>query len=637
MNQLDIRPDLLYFLPPDTHSPEQLIQLLNCHQEIRFVSFVGIDMAGNDTDEKIPMTYFIKNISAFLDTKRVHSDGSAVNLPGIAKLHDGTIDFLADKDAVWFVDYNYEHVDPESKRPIGTLRIPSFIYYKNEMVCSRSILKRSIARMLENLLEVYRQYPALCAASGFSFEEIDHLGTRAATELEFWVSSPDEKVSEQRLSIAESLKEHYWKRTRGKVRTALEKAMILLEYYGYNPEMAHKEVGGVKANLSGQGELQNIMEQLEITWQYADACTTCDYELFARIFIKECFRLHGLDVSFSAKPLSNTIGSGKHIHVGFIAYLKDGRAVNLFTPEDISHDYLSVVGWGALLGFLKHYHLVQPFISMTNDSFARLQPGYEAPTHISASIGKDINVATRNRTVLVCLVRLLDEPHRYRFEIRSPDPRTNSYLCLAAGYQCMWDGIKFAVNSELSSQELQAEFSKAYEDQGQYLPKNRQFRVENDLFMDYSPKERDRLFGRPPATVYECLRIMLYHDDLLPLLCAGDVFSDQTLASYARLMLERWEKDLSERILPHKLESIRNLVAFHAPDNSYDETMWSDIQLIRTRLAKDTQDYVSIFTEMRLAIDGRNLKELSKLQQVMNAAHTELITRYHDYCQNQIR
>ena len=91
-----------------------------------------------------------------------------------------------------------------------------------------------------------------------------------------------------------------------------------------------------------------------------------------------------------------------------------------------------------------------------------------------------------------------------------------------------------------------------------------------------------------------------------------------------------------ERIIPENLTAIRDLVAYHNPQNPYDEAMWKEINKIKNRLAKDTQDYVFVFTEIRLAIDARNLKELSRLQQSMSAQQTELLTRYSEYCQNQI-
>ena len=636
MSQFKIYPDLLYFLPVETHSGEELIRILSIHPEIRFVSFVGIDLAGNDTDEKIPMSLFFENMEAYLDGYMVQTDGSSVVLPGIATLNDGRVDFESDRSVIWFVDYNYENFDFTLHKPVGTLRIPSFLIHGGNQVCSRSILKRSVDRFTEDLYRILSETPALCSSFGFTADNIDHIDLLAATELEFWVSSPDERISAERLTISENLKEQYWKRTKGVVRTALEEVMVLMDLYGFSPEMAHKEVGGVKAHLSGKGVLQHIMEQLEVDWQFAPALQASDYEIFARIFIKEVFRMNGLEVSFSAKPLPGVIGSGEHTHMNAIAYLKDGSKVNLLTPKDNKTDYMGIIGWGALLGFMKHYSIISPFISVSNDSFRRLQPGFEAPTHIVASLGKDLDNPSRNRTVLLGLIRNFDDPIRTRFEVRSPNPHTNTYLCLGAIFQCMIDGIEYAVQSSKSEKELEKEFCKGYGESADYLQKDRQYRSEDDIFLTYSAKERDRLFGRPPATVYESLRTLLHYDSLMTVLCAGDVFTDALIASYARAMLDIWEKELSERIIPENLSAIRDLVAYHNPQNQYDESMWKEINRIRNHLAKDTQDYVSVFTEIRMAIDARNLKELSRLQIIMSAQQTELLTRYLEYCQNQI-
>ena len=636
MTLFRIYPELLYSIPMQSHRADELIKLLSSHPEIHFVSFVGIDLAGNDTDEKIPMYLFLENMESYLNGYMVQTDGSSVVLPGIATLQDGRVDFEPDKNVCWYVDYNYENIDSSTQKPVGTLRIPSFLIHGGNQVCSRSILRRSVDRFTKEMSGILVKNPAICRDLGFTVESLDHIELWAATELEFWVSSPDERINQERLTVSENLKEQYWKRTKGVVRTALEKVMVLLALYGFSPEMAHKEVGGVKAHLSGNGALNHIMEQLEVDWQFAPAVQASDYEIFARIFIKDVFRMHGLEVSFSAKPLQGVIGSGEHTHMNAVAFLKDGSKVNLLSPKDVKENYLGVIGWGALLGFMKHYSIISPFISVTNDSFRRLQPGFEAPTHIVASLGKDLETPSRNRTVLLGLIRNFEDPIRTRFEVRSPNPHTNTYLCLGAIFQCMLDGIEYAVASGKSEKALEKEFSKGYGESSDYLQKDRIYRSEEDIFDTYSSKERDRLFGAPPATVYESLRTLLHDDNLMTVLCAGDVFSDALIASYARAMLDTWEKELSERIIPENLAAIRDLVAYHNPQNPYDEAMWKEINRIRNHLAKDTQDYVSVFTEIRMAIDARNLKELSRLQQLMTAQQTELLTRYSEYCQNQI-
>ena len=53
----------------------------------------------------------------------------------------------------------------------------------------------------------------------------------------------------EELSTSQVLHEQYWTRTKGKVRTALEETLLLMEDYGFEPEMGHKEVGGVRAKL----------------------------------------------------------------------------------------------------------------------------------------------------------------------------------------------------------------------------------------------------------------------------------------------------------------------------------------------------------------------------------------------------
>ena len=50
--------DLVYVIPAGQYGKEGVLALLEQHPEIKFVSLVGIDLAGNDTDEKIPISVF---------------------------------------------------------------------------------------------------------------------------------------------------------------------------------------------------------------------------------------------------------------------------------------------------------------------------------------------------------------------------------------------------------------------------------------------------------------------------------------------------------------------------------------------------------------------------------------------------
>ncbi|MBP5655903.1 MAG: glutamine synthetase [Clostridiales bacterium] len=637
MTDFHVYPDLLYVIPTDKHSTEDIKQILRDNPAIKFVSLAGVDLSGNDTDEKIPISDFYNNPDKYLEGHAVQTDGSSVVLPGIATLNDGKVDLIPDPDVIWYVDYNYEHIDPATKLPVGTLRIPSFLKHNDDFVCSRSVLKKSADFFEKEIIKLFEKDPALCEELGFTLDDLDSVNLIVATELEFWVNSPDEVITTEQLSISQELKESYWKRTKGVVRTALEQVIMLLELYGFNPEMGHKEVGGVKASINSSGDYHLIMEQLEVDWKYSDALQGADYELIARILIKEIFRLHGLDVSFDAKPLNGVAGSGEHTHVNAVAHLKDGRKINLFSPEDLTTDYLSTIGWGCLMGIMKNYSIINPFVSASTDAFARLTPGFEAPTHAVASIGMDVATPSRNRSVLLGLVRTIGNTYATRFELRAPNPHTNTYLCVAAIYQCMLDGLEFVAEAKLSRKELEAEFCKPYGTPGKYLDKDRLYRCEDDIFEDMDEEERDRLFGKPSYTVYDSMLVLKNDPKVETLLCRGDVFSDLVLKSYAMAMLERWEMELIEKIIPANLSAIRGVSKVYSETvTPYDETLWNKINDIKRELGKDSEDSICIFSQIKKSIADGNFAETSENQIRMNKLMKELAILYKTYNDNQI-
>jgi glutamine synthetase len=124
-------------------------------------------------------------------------------------VNDGKVDLMADADVNWFVDYNYEHLDPETGYPCGTLRIPAFLSHNNALVCSRSLLKRAIDRFDTELKALFHEHPQLCGQWGFLPEELEEITLTSATELEFWVRTPDTDVNREQLSVSQGLKEQY--------------------------------------------------------------------------------------------------------------------------------------------------------------------------------------------------------------------------------------------------------------------------------------------------------------------------------------------------------------------------------------------------------------------------------------------
>lgn len=629
--------DLLYVIPAEKYSKEELLSLLKNHREIKFVSLVGIDLAGNDTDERIPIHLFQKDYDSFFDGTAVQTDGSSVVLTGIASLNNAKVDIIGDKNVNWFVDYNFEHIDEETGKPVGTVRIPAFLRHDGLRVDSRSILEQSIEYVKKEIKTLFNRYPQISGLN-FSGDEVDDIVFTAATELEFWVKTPANTAELQELSASQALHEQYWQRTRGEVRTAMEQAILMMEYYGLEPEMGHKEVGGVKARINETGHLSQVMEQLEIDWRFSNALQCADNELQARIIVKEAFRANGLEVTFKAKPIEGVAGSGMHTHLGIAAKLKSGRFVNLFSPSDMKEDFLSAVGYGAIMGLLKNYEVVNPFISATNDSLNRLKPGFEAPVCIVTSLGHTPEIPSRNRTILAGLIRDVNNPLATRFEARSPNPYTNTYTAIAAFYLTMLDGIQAAIESQKTTKELEAELSKEPGTPGFYLETHRAYRSEHDVFDDYTSEERNRLFGKPPATVWENMENVKKYPDKVAVLTAGNVLRAELIDAFVAGALVRWHTELVTRIIPENREIVRSCQCLHdaVTESDYDLYMWNKVQELRLELAKDTIDTKCMFTRIKEAVAAADYSIASQLQIEMAAKVTELRKIYFQYKSNMI-
>lgn len=628
--------ELLYVIKPEQQNEQDLRALLSLHPEVKFVSLMGVDFAGNDTDEKIPMKIFLEDMESFLEGSAAQTDGSSVVLTGIATLNNARVDMVVDKTVNWFVDYNYEHFDPATGNMIGTLRIPCYLLHNGNFVDSRSILKNTLDYVEGEIMELFKKHPVIAGLEHINGNDIDKLIFTSATELEFWVKSPREDAPIEALSSSQMMQEQYWQRTRGNVRTALEQTVETLDYYGLEPEMGHKECGGVKGQIDGAGHMTHVMEQLEVDWKFATGVQTADNEILARIIVKEVFRMNGLEVSFQAKPIPGVAGSGEHTHVGMAAKLKNGKIVNLFSPKDMHKEFLSAIGYGALMGLLKNYEVTNPFISCTIDSLNRLKPGFEAPVCIVTSLGMSPDNPSRNRTILAGLIRDLDNPKATRIEMRSPNPYTNTYIAIAAFYLSCLDGIKACVESGKDLAALEKEISKAAGEEGFYLEKDRQYRTEDDVFEDFTEEERSKLFGEPPATVWENLKAFDQYPEKVAVLTQGNILRREYIESFRQGALIRWTTELLNRLIPEYYQAVVEMKKLHRPESSTDcdLALWHKIQVLRARLAKDSFEEKSLFTSIRKAVAAGDYDAASDLKLEMCAVMEELKALYHDYKQN---
>lgn len=629
------RSNLLYVIPRDKRNPAGIREMLVGHSEIRFVSLTAIDLRGNDIDERIPVNMFLGAAEQIL-TGGVQTDGSSVELPGIATLNNAKVDIMTDPNAKWVVDYNYDFLDPDNGLPVGTLRIPGFLAHEGVLVDSRALLARAVEASKQTVLGLLASRPDVCADMGFSPGDVEDVVFPTGTELEFWVKTPGEQADIEQLSASQVMKEQYWKRTKGDVRSALEESLIVLERYELEPEMGHKEVGGVKARVEGAGQLGHIMEQLEIDWKYANALEAADNEILARITVKETFRRHGLEVTFMAKPIEGVAGNGEHTHLDVRLNLKNGRGINLFTPSRLREDFLSVFGWGALMGILHNYEAVGALISCTNDAFNRLKPGFEAPVAIVASLGHSVALPSRNRSVLTGLIRDMGNPFATRFEVRSPNPHTNTYLAVAAFLQAMCHGMKYAVGSGKTTKQLEAEISKKPDEAADYLQQDRMYRSEADVFEHYTDEERVALFGKPPATVWETLKNLDKYPEKTAVLFDNDVFTPRLLNSYRLAMTTFWTYELLFRIIPEGVDLVRSCVKLHddAAGNDLDVHNWADVQELRRELMQSSGNRPSLFSRIRTAVHKKDYEEVSCLQIALMAKTAELRERYAEYRRN---
>lgn len=626
--------DLLFTIPKKYHNKESLISIFEDHPEIKFVSLVGVDLAGNDTDEKIPSKLFLKDIDSFLHGTAVQTDGSSVVLPGIATLNNAKVDMIADLDCKWFVDYNYDFIDPLTNRPVGTLRIPCFLIHEDKAVDSRHILKNSIDTFKSNIFSLLKKYPETLNDLNIKFDDIDDLLLTSATELEFWVKTPNDKALIEELSTSEVLQEQYWTRTKGNVRTALEQSLLYMDEYGFEPEMGHKEVGGVKAKLTSSGQFDHIMEQLEIDWKFSDAMQAADNELFIRTLVKETFRRNGLEVTFLAKPISGVAGSGEHTHLSLSLKLKDGRIINLFNPT--KNHFLSKIGYGSIMGILKNYEVMNPFISATTDSLKRLKPGFEAPVCIVTSLGQSPEVPSRNRTILAGLIRDPHNPLATRFELRSPNPFTNTYLCIASSYMAMLDGIKYALENDKTEDDLLAELSKKPGEEADYLEKSRAYRSEEDVFEDFTDSQRNKYFGVAPATVFENLSAFDKYPEKVEVLKVNSVFTDKLINSFKIATTKRWTTEITSRIIPSYTKDIRSAKQLHCCDKALDldVSTWMTINELRHITMKDSYHRRSLFTQIKNAINESDFEKASDLQIKLDKNMSELNELYSTYKKN---
>jgi len=188
--------------------------------------------------------------------------------------------------------------------------------------------------------------------------------------------------------------------------------VIALEALGFEIEAAHHEVAP---------------GQHEIDFKYGDALSTADRLSTFRFVVRRVARAMGLHATFMPKPIFGENGSGMHVHQS----LFKGKNNAFFDPKAKYGGISQLMLW-YMGGLLEHGRSFAAVTNPTVNSYKRLVPGYEAPTHLAWSM--------RNRSPLIRV------PDRRgigtRCEMRMPDPSTNPYLAFAVMLAAGLDGVR---------------------------------------------------------------------------------------------------------------------------------------------------------------------------------------------------
>ena len=190
--------------------------------------------------------------------------------------------------------------------------------------------------------------------------------------------------------------------------------VLTLEELGIPVESSHHEVAP---------------SQHEIVLRHTDALTMADTVMTYRLAVKEIATKHGIYATFMPKPIASVNGSGMHTHQS----LFKGDRNAFFDAEDPYH--LSDVARCFVAGLMRHARELTVVTNQWVNSYKRLVPRFEAPTHVSWA------VVNRSDLIRVPAFKPGREESR-RIEYRAPDPACNPYLTFSVMLAAGLEGIE---------------------------------------------------------------------------------------------------------------------------------------------------------------------------------------------------
>ena len=361
-------------------------------QRVRFVNLEFTDVVGMAKSVTIPVEQFPDCL-----THGKWFDGSS--LEGFAR--------IAESDMYLFPDLSTFAVLPGTVRPSSSARLNDVLQEDDGDVVARVICdvrtpngERFDGDPRATLLQTIEMAQSL----GYSFS--------VAPELEFFLLQLDDKMP----TPLPHDNGGYFDLSTDLAATVRRQMVLALQQMGIGIEASHHEVAA---------------GQHEIDFEGADALAIADGLMTAKYVVKAIAAHHDLYATFLPKPLYRINGSGLHMHQQLIQ-LATGQ--NAFV--DAKDEYgLSEVAHHFIAGQLAHARALCAILAPLVNSYKRLVPGFEAPSHV--------NWGRVNRQALIRVPRPSINPQTsMRVELRCSDPSCNPYLALAVMLRAGLDGIQ---------------------------------------------------------------------------------------------------------------------------------------------------------------------------------------------------
>jgi len=375
----------------DQQERERIVATIE-QQRVRFVNLEFTDVVGMAKCVTIPVEQFPDCL-----THGKWFDGSS--LEGFAR--------IAESDMYLFPDLSTFAVLPNTVRPSSSARLNDMLQEDDGGVVARVICdvrtpngERFDGDPRATLLQTIEMARTL----GYSFH--------VAPELEFFLLQLDDKTP----TPLPHDNGGYFDLSTDLAATVRRQMVYALQQMGIGIEASHHEVAA---------------GQHEIDFEATDALHIADGLMTAKYVVKALAAHHGLYATFLPKPLYGISGSGLHMHQ---------QLVNLATGQNVFVDAKNEYGLSDIAGYfiagqLAHARALCAILAPLVNSYKRLIPGFEAPSHV--------NWGRVNRQALIRVPRSGINPQTsMRVELRCSDPSCNPYLALAVMLRAGLDGIQ---------------------------------------------------------------------------------------------------------------------------------------------------------------------------------------------------